>query len=153
MNKYVNFALGMFLLILLIKTSHQVKAQEKAADSRTLQVKVHYSGSGTVDEKHKIFVELWDTPDFMQGNARPVVVKPAVSKDDTVTFSGFAASPAYVTAAYDPTGNYDGESGPPPAGSSLGMYSKTPGKPEPINVETGKTVQIDLTFDDTTKMQ
>jgi hypothetical protein len=35
----------------------------------------------------------------------------------------------------------------------LGLYSKTPGKPEPIDAKPGKTVEIDLTFDDSVKMQ
>ena len=35
-------------------------AQEKAAQGRTLKVKLHYTGSGTVDEKHKIITFLFD---------------------------------------------------------------------------------------------
>jgi hypothetical protein len=35
-------------------------AQEKT--SRTLKVKLHYTGSGTIDEKHKILVFLFDSP-------------------------------------------------------------------------------------------
>jgi hypothetical protein len=32
------------------------------------------------------------------------------------------------------------------------MYSKVPGTPEPVTIEAGKTVAIDLPFDDTAKM-
>jgi hypothetical protein len=32
------------------------------------------------------------------------------------------------------------------------MYSKTPGTPEPIKIDPGKTVEIELAFDDTAKM-
>jgi hypothetical protein len=33
------------------------------------------------------------------------------------------------------------------------MYSKTPGQPAPVKVEAGKTASVELTFDDTVKMQ
>jgi hypothetical protein len=46
----------------------------------------------------------------------------------------------------------DGQSGPPPSGSSLGLYSTSPGEPAPLKLEDGKTVEIDLTFDDSAKM-
>ncbi len=127
------------------------KAQEKAA-SRTLKVKLHYTGAGTVDDKHKIFVFLFDSPDFVQGNVMPVGAQNAAAKDETVTFSGIEKSPVYVVAAYDPTGGYDGQSGPPPSGSSLGLYTKEPPAPGPIAIDEGKTVQVDLPFDDTAKM-
>jgi hypothetical protein len=57
----------------------------------------------------------------------------------------------YVTAVFDPTGQYDGMS-PPPSGSSLGLYGKTAGTPEPVRIEPGETAEIELAFDDTAKM-
>jgi len=74
------------------------------------------------------------------------------SKDGTVTFSDVAKSPAYVAAVYEPTGSYAERQGPPPPGSSLGMYSKTPGQPAPVKVEAGKTANVEFTFDDSVKM-
>ncbi len=127
------------------------KKEEKQAP-RTLKVKLNYTGSGTVDEKHKIAVFLFDSADFMQGGVMPFSMKMASAKNETVTFEGFTASPVFVAVCYDPTGGYDGESGPPPSGSSMGIYSKTPGKPEPIPVEPGKTVEVELAFDDSSKM-
>jgi len=127
------------------------RSQDKAA-TRTLKVKLHYNGSGTVDDKHKIQVFLFDTPDFVQGNAMPTGMKMAAAKDETVTFTDISGSPVYAVAVYDPTGGYDGQSGPPPSGSSLGMYTKEPPAPAPINIDAGKTVEIDLPFDDSAKM-
>lgn len=126
------------------------RAQDKAA-SRTLKVKLHYTGAGTVDDKHKIIVFMFDSPDFAQGNAMPTGMQMAAAKDGTVTFSA-TASPVYVASVYDPTGGYDGQSGPPPSGSSLGMYTKEPPAPGPIAIEAGKTVEIDVSFDDSQKM-
>ncbi len=130
----------------------QGAAQEKSAADRTLKVKLAYTGTGAVDEKHPIFVFVFDSPDFAQGNVVPIATKPATSKGQTVTFSGVAVSPVYAAAIFDPTGQYDGVSGPPPSGSSMGMYSKNPPTPEPVKIEAGKTEQIELSFDDTAKM-
>ena len=127
------------------------KAQDKAA-TRTLKVNVKYTGAGTVDDKHKIQVFLFDSPDFMQGNAMPAGMQMTAAKDGTVTFSEIAASPVYAAAIYDPTGGYDGQSGPPPSGSSAGLYTKEPPKPAPIAIDAGKTADIVLPFDDTIKM-
>lgn len=76
------------------------KAQDKAA-TRTLKVTVHYAGSGTVDDKHKIQVFLFDSPDFAQGNAMPTGMQMTADKNGTVTFSTSPArrftSPLFTT--------------------------------------------------------
>jgi hypothetical protein len=149
MKKYIYLALGVLLVGTLVKASNQAKPEAK---TRTLNVKLNYTGAGTVDEKHKIFLFIFDSPDFMQGGAMPIGMMPGSAKDGTVTFADLTSSPIYVTAAYDPSGGYDGQSGPPPSGASLGMYSKTPGKPEPVEIEAGKSATIELPFDDTAKM-
>jgi hypothetical protein len=148
MKKSIYLAAG---LLVLASGFQFGSAQDKAA-TRTLKVKVNYTGSGTVDDKHKIQVFLFDSPDFVQGNAMPTGMQMTASKNGSVTFSDIAGSPVYAAGIYDPTGGYDGASGPPPSGSSAGLYTKEPPKPEPINIDAGKTVEIDLPFDDTTKM-
>ncbi|HEV2688154.1 MAG TPA: hypothetical protein VGV35_06360, partial [Bryobacteraceae bacterium] len=100
-----------------------------AQQGSTLQVQLHYTGSGTVDATHKIFVALWDSPE--DHAAPPIEVKSSTSKNGVVTFSDVKKVPVYVSAAYDPSGQWDASS-PPPTGSSLGVYSKTPPKPDPI---------------------
>ncbi len=138
--KRLYIACGLFVLAALVAAGQQ---------GRTLQVQLHYTGSGTVDETHKIVVALWYEP---EPGGPPVAVQSTTSKDGTVTFSDIQKVPAYVSAAYDPTGKWDGESGPPPSGSSLGMYSKAPPKPEPIDISPGKTAKVTISFDDTAKM-
>jgi hypothetical protein len=125
--------------------------QEKAAKSRTLRVTLHYTGSGTVDEKHKILTFLFDSPDFIHGGVIPFAMKDITSKEGTARFMEVDRSPVYVSSVYDPSGNYDGQS-PPPSGSSLGLYSTNPGEPAPVKLEEGKTVAIDLAFDDSARM-
>lgn len=140
------------LLVCAIFTMKLAGAQE-GSPLRGLRVTVHYKGSGTVDEKHKIVVFLFDSPEFVRGNAMAFAVMNTSSKDGTVTFNDVAKSPAYIGTVYEPSGSYAERQGPPPPGSSLGMYSKTPGQPAPVKVEAGKTISVELSFDDSVKMR
>ena len=101
------YALGISLL---------AAALAVAQSGRTVQVDVNYTGSGTVDASHKIYVALWDSADFSGG---PTAVKPLQSKNGSVTFPDIQKSPVFVSAAYDPTGKWEAQT-PPPSGSSLG---------------------------------
>jgi hypothetical protein len=137
---------------LLLSTARTGLPQDTNASSK-LKVTVHYSGAGTVDEQHKIYVVVWDSAGFVKsGEARPAAVKSTSSKNGLVTFDDVKKSPAYVSAAYDPSGQWTAQS-PPPDGSSLGLYSKTAGTPEPIDLKPGQTTSIELPFDDTVKMK
>jgi hypothetical protein len=151
MRKSYCVAMGVLMVGCLLSVLQFGRAQEKAGSGGTVRVKVHYTGAGAVDEKHKILVFLFDTPDFVRGGQVPFAKMDATKKSATVAFSDVSKSPAYVTAVYDPKGAYDG--GPPPVGASLGMYSKTSGEPGPVKVEAGKTVSVEVNFDDTVKMQ
>ena len=152
MKKGFGAAASIVLLLCAVFTLEYGRAQE-GSPLRGLRVKVHYKGSGTVDEKHKILVFLFDSPEFVHSNVMPFAVMSTSSKDGTVTFSDVAKSPAYVGAVYEPSGSYAERQGPPPPGSSLGMYGKTPGQPAAVKVEAGKTANVEFTFDDSVKMQ
>ena len=134
----------------ILALAFSAAAQQSQAD-RTLKVKLNYTGSGKVDDGHKIFVFLFDTPDFVSGAGMPFASQTATAKDQTLTFSGISAPEVYIVAAYDPSGGYDGMSGPPPSGSSMGMRQKE-GKPDPVKIEAGKTAEVELPFDDSFKM-
>jgi len=108
--------------------------------------------AGTVDEKHKIFLFVFDSPGFMQGGSMPIGFGSTSAKDGTVAVSDLSVSPIYIAVCYDPTGGYDGQSGPPPSGASMGIYAKTPGTPEPVKIEPGKTAEVTVPFDDSFKM-
>jgi hypothetical protein len=143
MSKHLRTALGLFVLFAASAVA------QTSADSRTIQVEITYTGAGTVNASHKIYVALWDSADMSGGP--PAAVKSLDSKKGTVTFSSVQTVPAYVTAAYDPTGAWDAQT-PPPSGASLGMYSKNPPTPAPIDVAPGKTVKVNITFDDSVKV-
>jgi hypothetical protein len=95
---------------------------------------------------------LWDSPDFANKDMVPPAVQATSSKDGTVTFDAVTKTPVYVSAAYDPNGQWDAQSAPPEA-SSLGLYSKAPGTPAPIDLKKGKKTAIDLAFDGSVKMK
>jgi hypothetical protein len=143
MSKRLYTTLGLFVLFAICAVA------QTGADKRSIEVEINYIGSGTVDARHQIYVALWNSSDLSGGP--PVAVKSLESKKGTVTFSDVQNVPAYVSVAYDPTGAWDAQS-PPPSGSSLGMYSKNPPNPQPIDVAAGKTVKVSITFDDSVKV-
>ena len=146
------FAICAAAALLLLATPRNGRTQA-TNESYKLQVNVKYTGTGTVDAQHKVYVVLWDSADFVNGeNIMPVAIQSTSSKDGTVTFDDVKKTPAYVSAVYDQTGQWDAQSAPP-EGSSLGLYSKTPGTPSPVQLEPGKTTTIDLAFDDSVKMK
>ena len=129
-----------------------LSAQESQSTARTLKLKLNYTGAGTVDDKHRLFVFLFDSPDFVKGEQiPPVASQTSAVKSSELTFS-LSVSPVYIVVAYDIAGTYDGQSGPPPSGSPVTLYGKEPGTPDPVKIEPGKTVEIEITFDDTIKM-
>ncbi|MGI9074905.1 MAG: hypothetical protein ACR2JB_27135 [Bryobacteraceae bacterium] len=181
MRRHLYLSFGFILLSLFVTASQQQKPEGKAIVRRTVKVHVNYKGSGRVDTQHKIFIFLFNSPGFVRsfwgsfrgelppdvwahdiGNAM-VAIKAAVSKDEIVTLPVITSSPAvYAAVSYDPSGGYDGHSGPPPSGSSLRMYSRMEESvgpagsfkgraPAPISVEAG-TIQIEISFDDSEKM-
>lgn len=118
-----------------------------------LDVAVSYTGSGTVDDAHKVYVVLWDTPDFVKGgeNMMPIGLQAVSSKEDVAHFDGLQKGPVYASMVYDPSGKWDAAS-PPPSGSSLGVYWKEPGTPTPIDLDPDKATKVSASFDDSIKM-
>jgi hypothetical protein len=140
----------------------------KAAEAkRTLRIKLNYTGAGTVDEQHKIYVLLFDANPFTssslvdvssqptppapaEGVSHILVRQSAAGKNATVTFRSVSVSPVYAVAVFDRSGTYNGQSELPSA-SPMGAYGKLPDKLEPIKIEPGKSLQVVLSFDDSTK--
>jgi hypothetical protein len=123
------------------------------AKGSSLQVHVTYTGAGTVDDAHKLWVALWDTPDFVKEGASgttPIATKFVTAKSAVTEFTDLDKSPVYVSMAFDPTGKWDAQSDPP-SGTSLGLYSTEPGVPALIQLDPGKTTQISATLDDSFK--
>ncbi len=152
MKNYLSAVFGVLLLTFLANGAHSGQAGKAAVNGRTLKLNLRYTGTGAVDEKHKIFVFVFNSTDFMEGNGQPVATRTAMSKEETLTFSELADSPLYAAVVYDPSGDYDGQS-QPPSGASTAIYAKSPNVPEPIAIDPGKAAEITVSFDDTHKMR
>src|SRR5215467_2362340 len=63
MSKAFRAAAAVVIFLCAAFTLQYGKAQE-GSPLRGLRVKVHYTGSGVVDDKHKVVVFLFDSPDF-----------------------------------------------------------------------------------------
>jgi uncharacterized protein (DUF2141 family) len=109
-------------------------------------VTVTYKGKGKVDATHEVWVFLFETPD-LGDSARPIANQTVTKNGGTATFTKVAVEPVYIAVVYDEKGDYDGNLGPPPAGSPIGIYS-TDGKTL-APVKPGAGAKVKLTFDDT----
>jgi hypothetical protein len=66
------FAAGLLGLGSMVAAAQPPAAQEKPAETRTLKARIKYTGAGTVDEKHRIFLFVFDSPNFTQGESMPI---------------------------------------------------------------------------------
>jgi hypothetical protein len=112
-----------------------------------VSVTVTYTGKGKVDETHEILVFLFDHPSPTAGSM-PLGVQAMTRSSGTVTFKDVAQDTVYVWVVYDEQANYDGMSGPPPAGAPIGAYEKD-GKP--LAVKPGPTAKVRVSFDDSVR--
>ena len=136
-----------FFMLLMIFAVGWTQVSLKAAASKMLKVKLNYTGSGSLDKNHKIHVLLFDSDPYNSTTFQPMLSKTAETKDETVTFSNLEVSPVFALAFYDKYASDQPESGSP-----VGIYGKEPGKMTPIKLEDGKTVEIEIAFDDSTKV-
>lgn len=123
-------------------------APAAAAATKDVTVTVTYTGKGTVDAGHQILVFLFSDPN-VGPTSRPLGPPQMVQKNGaTVTFKEVAATPVYVFAVYDDKGGYNGQSGPPAAGTPIGFYTKVAKQP-PTAVTPGPKTAVKMTFNDT----
>lgn len=142
-----------FILLPMILASLATLAQSPDHKGSALQVHVSYSGSGAVDQSHKIYVTLWDSPDFTKDGVngmKPFATAPITSKSGTAKFQDVQKNPVYVGMAYDPTGKWQADE-EPPIGTSLAVYGAKPGTPDPVQLEPGKTTKVSAKLDDSFK--
>jgi hypothetical protein len=118
-----------------------------ASQGAEVSVTVTYTGKGAVDDKHEILVFLFDHP-TPTADSEPLASQATTKSGGTVTFKGVTQDPVYVVFVYDQAANYDGQSGPPPAGAPIGSYQKD-GKPVPV--KPGPAAKIKASFDDSVR--
>ena len=140
-----NAALFVFVTVLgaLVVVCTQVSAPAPAP-AGTLKLKLNYTGAGVLDEKHKIYVLLFEANPFTSSSlidatsqpnlpaAAPVVShilvrQGAAAKDATRTFEKLSAPSVYAIVFFDKNGTYNGQPDTM-SGSPMGVYGKLPDK-------------------------
>lgn len=147
------------LCLMFVPLSVLMAAQETSPASKpqtkSLKVTVSYKGNGKVDQSHGIYLFVFDSPDFVQnpGSVMPIAFQTLRANDDSVTFSGLAATTVYLVAAFDEKGTYDISAGAPPSGTPVALYKPgDPQVPTPIKLEEKKELEIKFEFDDSIRM-
>ena len=148
MSKSRIVTVAVVLLAAAILAVNAAQTGTTSNTARTVKVKLNYTGAGTVDEQHRIFVFIFDSPNIGPSGSMPTGILTTGAKDGSVVFEGLSYSPAYLAAVFDKTGTYDGQSGPPPSGCPAAIYSKEPGVAAPIEIAEGGTAEVGFTFDD-----
>jgi hypothetical protein len=122
-------------------------ATASGAQEAGVKVTVKYTGKGTVDPDHRIWVWLFDTPDIGPG-AIPIDEQALDKNGATATFATVAAGKVWIAIAYDEKGGFAGAA-PPPAGSPVTLYTE---KGVPAFVTPGPDGSVTVTFDDSMRM-
>jgi hypothetical protein len=130
----------------------ELAAQTKpAAKTDGVNVTVKYTGKGTVDAGHRIWVWLFDTPQIGPG-AIPIAEQSFEKNGGTATFPNPAAKEVYVAVAFDEAGGFAGQA-PPPPGSPIAIYgAKGPNDP-PVAVTPGPKGSVTVILTDAARMQ
>ena len=123
-----------------------------SGSGRTLRVKATYTGQGPIDDRHRIYISVFDTSYIGHEGVVPLATLALTENGQSAGFDDLKKSPVYVAAFYDKAGGYDPASGSPPSGSPAGLYGKQPGIADPVAIEEGKTAEIEMTFDETLTM-
>jgi|SRR5690606_2071227 len=135
-------ALGLAVLAIAVVVAPAATAQ----DAGTLRVTVRYTGPGTVDATHELFVWVFETPNI-DVDSVPIAADVLTRNGGTLTFRGLPKQ-VYLVAAFDERGDYDGSS-VPPSGMPITIHGSG-GVAEPV--PTGDNAAVTVTFDDSTRM-
>lgn len=147
MMKRFALCLAMIATALATGAAVAMAAGPAASQDSSVRVTVTYNGKGAVDETHRVWLWLFDTPDIGPG-AMPIAELSIGKNGDTATFASVASAKVWIAAAYDVHGTMSG-SAPPPSGTPVGVYASSTGAPEAI--KPGDKPAI-LTFDDSFRM-
>jgi hypothetical protein len=143
MQQVMRWTVAMALVAMVPMATPAIVAQE----SGQLKVTVNYTGAGTVDTTHEVFVWVFDNPNI-GADSVPIATDALTANGGTLTFSGLPKE-VYLALAFDEKGDYDGTSGPPPPGTPITIYDMGVAK---AVVTGGADAALSVTFDDTTRM-
>ena len=101
---------------------HAAPVEHVAAGS--VSVTVNYTGHGTVDGSHRVWIWLFDSPDIGPGSIP--IAEMSVEKNGAAAIFEVATERVWIAVAYDEKGVMTGNA-PPASGSPIGIYASTTG--------------------------
>jgi hypothetical protein len=136
------------LMALCLTFSTAMAAHPAAGEDGSVKVTVKYSGKGDVDDSHRLWVWLFDSPNIGAGSIP--IAETSVDKYGGVATFDVSAPQVWIAAAYDVHGGFAGMA-PPPSGSPASAYGIAAGG-APAPVTPGENGAVTFAFDDTFKM-
>jgi len=136
------------LVVFSFATSPALVAGPAPHAAGPVKVTVKYTGAGTVDDTHRLWIWLFDTPSIGAGSI-PVAEISTDKNEGTATFETVSAEQVWIAVAYDVGGNFGG-SAPPPSGSPVAIYGTESGSPTAVT--PGDKAAVTITFNDQRKM-
>ena len=127
--------------------SAHLAATATANGPQDVKVTVKYTGKGNIDNEHRLWIWLFDTPNIAPG-AIPVAEMSLDKNGGVATFEGVAAAKVWIAVAYDERGGFAGMA-PPPSGSPIALYMDAG---MPAAVAPGEKGEATVTFDDSQRM-
>ena len=118
------------------------------AAAGSVKVTVNYSGKGDVNDSHRLWVWLFDSPNI-GASSSPIAEMSLDKNGGTATFDAIGESEVWIAVAYDVNGNFGGNA-PPPSGSPVSTYGMAKGAP--ASVSPGEKGAVTFAFADTVKM-
>lgn len=119
-----------------------------AAGAGSVTITVHYKGSGTVDESHKLWIWVFDIPDIGPA-AMPIREESIAKNGGEVSIRGLSEERVWIAVAFDERGGSPGNQ-PPASGSPVAIYSVDGGQPSAV--EPAGDARVAVTFDDSMRM-
>ncbi len=155
MTRYIprrlTMALSFAALFVIAQLPAQAQQTKPVAGAKGVTVTVKYSGKGTVDANHSIWVWLFNTPDINPGSI-PIAEQTIEKNGGTATFANVSPPQVYIAIAYDEKGGFAGQA-PPPSGSPIVFYGAKTAKDKPQPVKPGPKTSVRVTFNDAQRMQ
>jgi uncharacterized protein (DUF2141 family) len=126
--------------------------QDKPAETGKLAVSVEYTGKGTVDNDHHLWIWVFDNPDSSTwADSQPLAVASVTENGASHKFASLPKQ-VYLAAGYDEKGGYDGTAGAPPSGTPVSVYGATAGDSAAAVTTGGDDAALKFTFDDGFRM-
>ena len=144
----MRWMLSLAVVLLIAVVTRPLAAEPEPSRAGDVKVTVKYTGKGTVDAGHRLWVWVFDAPQIGPG-AIPIAEMSLDKNGDTAAFTNLSAGKVWIAIAFDVAGGFAGAA-PPPVGSPVTLYME---KGMPAAVTPGTDTAVTVTFDDSQKMQ